>query len=151
MYEDKKDLMYASFDRDLSTDEQKSLREALGNSADLQKEFNDLKELRKKVSLAGEVSFKPFFSERVMERLSLQFEPVEAVLSVFSSLKYAFFRVSAGAAMACLIIIFFNVNKADNSQSELSITSQSITLSESEDSFENAYEQITWLMLEEVL
>ena len=63
------DLLYRSFEEELKLEDRDRLNKALKMSDDLRKEKKQLEKLRKTVSTLGTESFKPFFEERVMQRL----------------------------------------------------------------------------------
>ncbi|OJJ20787.1 hypothetical protein BKI52_09390 [marine bacterium AO1-C] len=67
-YQNAYELLLASFDRELTSDEQASLEQGLADFAELRAEKTDLENLR---TLVGDQSyaFKPFFSGRVMHKI----------------------------------------------------------------------------------
>jgi anti-sigma factor RsiW len=70
MNQDLLTLLYRSLDEDLAPAERKALEEALAASQDLRLERERLLAVRAAVSGSAADSFKPFFAERVMRRLS---------------------------------------------------------------------------------
>jgi len=63
------DLLYRSFDSDLSAEEQHLLEQALRESDALKTEKEKITAIRANLALEKEQSFKPFFAERVMNKI----------------------------------------------------------------------------------
>ena len=64
-----KQLLYESFDRNLSNREQDVLDKALADSIELQSERTHIIEMREKLSNSNEQKFEPFFADRVMTKV----------------------------------------------------------------------------------
>ena len=78
------ELLYRSFDDELSQAEQQQLDQALLESKDLREEKTRIAQMRTAISDSGEKSFKPFFAEKVIRRIR---EAQQAQESFFDSPK----------------------------------------------------------------
>lgn len=100
------DLLYRSFDDELTEAERQELNSALSASPDLQEEKKQLLELRGMVGESSVSAFKPFFSARVMQRVKeLQGGPEEFL----HALTWSFKRLAVAGAMAAVLLIAVNV------------------------------------------
>jgi hypothetical protein len=97
------DLLYKSFEVQLTKHEQHQLERALADSEQLRAEKERIAVLRKSVAAGTNDSFKPFFADRVMQRIRAQREENEQEL-FFDSLIH-FFRPIAIAAIVLVIIL----------------------------------------------
>ncbi|MFQ5752288.1 MAG: hypothetical protein ACE5HI_09850 [bacterium] len=100
------DLLYRSFDEELSKAEQSELKKALAASPELQKEKVRIAELRQAIAINAERSFRPFFAARVMQRLKTDAPKEE---DFFASLVWAFQRIALVGAIAILLLIANNI------------------------------------------
>jgi hypothetical protein len=106
------DLLYRSFDEELTPQEAKDLREALAASETLRGEKRRIEAMRKMVATSGQDTFKPFFAERVMRRV-VEVREGRNGATLGEWLARVFPRVAlAGAAVAAGLVIF-NLVKAD--------------------------------------
>ncbi|MCK4762225.1 MAG: hypothetical protein KAW12_08510 [Candidatus Aminicenantes bacterium] len=109
------DLLFRSFDDSLNAEEQKELETALENSQTLREEKRQLEMQRTAVAAAGAgLSFKPFFAERVMRRVTTENKKESYSDIFFETLFSLFKRVALAGAAACLIIISYNLVKGEN-------------------------------------
>ncbi|MHC4951191.1 MAG: hypothetical protein ACYTEU_09445 [Planctomycetota bacterium] len=144
MQDEIRDLMYASFERELNEEEQKKLDEALEHSQILGKEHQELTELRETAGAAGDVSFTPFFADRVMERITFLEQESLNPSALFDSLRFAFRKVAVGAALACLVLLFFNLRSVEQPQTAQATESSEVYM-------EDVFEQYTMQVLEGIL
>jgi hypothetical protein len=101
------DLLYRSFDGELSPEEQMELRDALAASEDLRLEREKIEAVRRMVSASGRDTFKPFFAERVMSRIGDLRASSNGMWTLQEWLTRVFRRVAfAGAAVAVGLLIF---------------------------------------------
>jgi anti-sigma factor RsiW len=107
------ELLLRSFDEELSAEEGKELREALAASEALRHEKSRIEKMRKMVSESGADTFRPFFAERVMRRVTEMREARNGVWTLQDWLSRVFRRVAiVGAAVAAGLVIF-NLVQAD--------------------------------------
>ena len=107
------ELLYRSFDEDLTGDEERELREALAASEALRREKDRIEAMRNMVSASRVDTFKPFFAERVMRRLSEVRESRNGIWTLQDWLSRLFRPVAiAGAAVAAGLLVF-NLVQAD--------------------------------------
>ncbi|HTY11236.1 MAG TPA: hypothetical protein VMF88_09210 [Bacteroidota bacterium] len=103
-------LLLRSFDSKLRESDQRRLDDGLASSEDLRRARNDIATLRRRLGEMKEPSFKPFFAERVVQRLGrVESSLMEQYLSVFRS-------VAIGAAVLVIICGAYNISR-DNSVS----------------------------------
>lgn len=111
------ELLYRSFDEDLSDAEHEELSQALAVSADLRTEKVRITTMRRLVKEDAAGSFQPFFSARVMHRIKAKKTQVE---DFFSSLVWSFRLIALVGALAALLLV------AHNSLQSKSLTLDSI-------------------------
>ncbi len=103
------DLLYRSFDEQLSAEEQRKLDEALAQSPGLRHEKQVLEIIRNKLHRQmGSQKFRPFFAERVMAEIRARSrqEPFwESLVAVFRP-------VAIAAAIAMVAIIGYNLTQS---------------------------------------
>jgi hypothetical protein len=114
--ERKQELLYASFDRELTAAEQKELQEGLRDPV-LKAEEEELKKMR---ALLGNTSwdFGEGFAERVMERLAREKEGGKVVAMEASGQFLSLFRKIAAASIAAIIILLFTIYMTSGSLSK---------------------------------
>ncbi len=100
------ELLYRSFDDELTKEEQRELVEALSFWPELREEKKRITEMRQMIASEAVRSFKPFFSNRVMRRLK---EKTTTGEDFFESLLWAFRRIALAGALALLLLIANNV------------------------------------------
>ena len=121
MYE----LLLRSFDDELSSKERKVLQEALTQSEELRAEKVRIEQLRRQLAEAGRASFKPFFAERVVNRIRGLEERVQQ--DFFEALSYFFKRVVVLGAV--LVILMLSAQfLAPSQQPEYEINDRQTTL-----------------------
>jgi predicted ATP-dependent endonuclease of OLD family len=101
-------LLYRSFEEKLEEKEQKQLEEALKKSEELRQEKEQVSAMRKDVSDSGHKTFKPFFAERVMNRIIAE-ERKSPAVSTFEPLKAVFQRLAIAAAIVIIALVVYNL------------------------------------------
>jgi len=114
------ELLYRSFDDDLSGAELAELEAALAVSEDLRKEKEEIASMRKTVSASGAKGFGYMFAERVMKRIEAEragsaepagtsVEVKEGAPTLFESLLRAFRPVAIAGVAAVLALMVYNI------------------------------------------
>jgi len=106
-------LLYRSFDEKLTPAEQQQLKEALNQSKELQEEQKRIAEMRIKIKESSTQSFKPFFAERVMQKISRSCEKENKQEMFFDSLFSIFRPMAIAATILLLVIMSYNIMKTD--------------------------------------
>ena len=103
----KRELLYASFDRDLSTEEKRLLEEYL-KDPDLKAEEEQLREMR---GLLRETSwhFDEGFTSRVMQRLREEKEQTKVVEMENTGQFFSLFRKIAVASIAVIAVLLISI------------------------------------------
>ncbi len=105
-------LLYRSFDEALSEKNQKLLDTALEESEELREERDRAAAQRKAITKSTHPSFKPFFAERVVNRIhSLGYQNSQE--SFYESLKILFRRFVLVGAALLIALILYNVQSGD--------------------------------------
>ena len=104
-----KKILYLSFDTDLTAEEKKLLEDVLAESEELRKEKEQLGGMRKAIASEQKENFKPFFADRVMQRIDSLDNPVEKSEQFFASLLSLFRPVAVIGATVVFILTAFNV------------------------------------------
>jgi len=101
-------LLLRSFDERLTDSEQRRLESALTTSEELRTAKEEIVALRRRLQgMKGEM-FKPFFTERVMERLH---NPELSMAEYFASV---FRDVAIGAAVLVIICSVYNISRENS-------------------------------------
>jgi len=138
------DLLYRSFDADLTEEERQRLDEALATSEALQTEKERITSIREVLSKNATDSFKPLFTERVMRALETA-EETDVSTDVFFESLYRFFRpVALAAAAAAILLVSMNLWDSDD-------ITLAAALGMQEDSIEVMFETPLEAILEEPL
>ena len=132
------ELLYCSFDDELTQNEKELLEKALSKSEKLRQEKNNIAAMRATISKGTSQSFHPFFTEKVMRRIH---EEEKVQDTFFESLVYMFRPVAIAAAILIAALISYNLIRSD----QLSVAS---AFAEPEITLEQAYEPIVILTLE---
>ncbi|HTX17185.1 MAG TPA: hypothetical protein VMG34_00890 [Bacteroidota bacterium] len=99
-------LLLRSFTAPLSDDEHRTLEAALASSGELRACREELKELRTILPPKEQASFKPFFAERVEERLRSGGSPID------SRYFLAFRPIAAAAAILVILLSAYNLSRS---------------------------------------
>lgn len=121
------ELLYRSFDGDLTQEENNLLEKALQESFKLREEMTKMILLRTHVSGSAAKSFKPFFAERVANRMKeiANSNPQQEFLG---SLSYVFRRVAIGAAIVFTLLFSANLIEGKFHSFEKNVTSSEMSL-----------------------
>jgi hypothetical protein len=106
------DLLYRSFDDNLTPEENEELNKALAKSQELREEKDRIAAMRSVLSASGAKSFRPFFAERVMHAITSAAERRNGLELFFESLQFSFRRVAVVGATAILILLAYNIMKS---------------------------------------
>jgi hypothetical protein len=137
------ELLYRSFDADLTPKEQALLDEALAASEDLRTERLRILAMRQDVSRSGVDTFKPFLATRVMARIAESAEREATSERFLGALSHAFRRVVLAGAIVIAGFIIYNITVSD----EISLTT---VLGVPEISIEEVFEPPTSPILEDL-
>jgi anti-sigma factor RsiW len=107
------ELLYRSFDGELTPDEEKELREALAASQELRREKDRIEAVRQMVSASARDTFKPFFAERVMRKVTESREDASGMWTLQEWLSRVFRRVAIAGAGVALGLVVLNLVQAD--------------------------------------
>ena len=102
------ELLCKSFDSELSREEKRQLEEALADSSELRQEQERIAAMRESISTGAARSFRPFFAERVMNRIASLDEVKNGAQQFFESLQFAFRRVAVVGATAIVLLAAYN-------------------------------------------
>jgi anti-sigma factor RsiW len=107
------DLLYRSLDSELAPQEQKQLDEALTQSEALRVEKKKLLAMRGAVGSSASGTFRPFFAERVMQRVKAE-SAENGLQEFFESMVVVFRRVALIGAVAAVALVAMNLSSADD-------------------------------------
>jgi|WetSurMetagenome_2_1015567.scaffolds.fasta_scaffold35159_2 hypothetical protein len=107
-------LIYKSFDGALSIKEAELLKRELSNSTELKGTYEQIKKIRSAVSVSSVTSFKPFFEERVLNRLNNQVKPEGYISGWAESFTVSFRQIAVSALVLLCLLIFYNLNNGNN-------------------------------------
>ena len=141
MDEKTRNLLYRSFDEDLTPEEKKGLIEALENSFELKQEKEQIVQLRKNIKEGKASSFKPFFAERVLNRIQASGKNREEE-TFFNSLFVLFRPVAIAAAVLTIFVAGYNIANSGNVSLEGALAIPEVTL-------DDAYETSLAVVIEE--
>lgn len=111
------ELLYRSFDDELGEKEQKQLEEALKGSEELRKKKEKITTLREAVSKGAAQSFKPFFAERVVNRIQ-SLDEKNGLETFYEALKAVFRRFAIIGAAVMIVLIAYNLGTGDSLSSD---------------------------------
>ena len=110
-------LLYKSFDGSLSEKEQTLLNGGLEHSEELRKLRDQIKELRDVVHKSKNDSVKPFFEERLLNKLNASSKS-DKFSEWAESFVFSFRRIVFAAAIFLGFLILYNVNQGNFSAIE---------------------------------
>jgi len=126
-----RDLLYRSFDDTLSDKEQNELDQALNHSPQLREEKKEAEKLRQTAAKSGSsLSFKPFFAERVVNRLRTEDKRESRAEVFFETLFGLFKRVALIGAAACIVVIAYNLARGENLKADDALFVSQVTYEE---------------------
>ncbi len=107
------ELLYRSFDNALTSGEQKQLERALKQSKELREEKRQINTMRTAISDSPAKSFKPFFTDKVMQRIS-SFNNAKTTPDTFFESLFTIFRpVFVTATILLIALLSYNLIKSD--------------------------------------
>lgn len=124
------ELLYRSFDGELSPDERAELESALAGSPELRREQDELLATRRAVKASAAESFGPFFAERVMRSIREEREEEAEGARFLESLQYVFRRVALVAAALVAFLLIYNMNQGGVSVAAAFGTEETVTIEE---------------------
>jgi anti-sigma factor RsiW len=102
------ELLYRSFDGELSKQERRQLKDALADSPELREERERIAAMRDSIASSAARSFRPFFAERVMHRITSLGKARNGAQQFLESLQFVFRRVAVVGATAILVLVAYN-------------------------------------------
>jgi hypothetical protein len=106
-------LLYRSFDAELNPEEKERLDRALKESEELRKEKEQILAQRQTLAASSVPSFKPFFPERVMNRIETLGQKNNGFESFYETLFLMFRRFAIVGAAILLILLIYNLQTGD--------------------------------------
>lgn len=122
------DLLYKSFDSSLTSKEREILKKGLTESAALRKEKEKIELMRERLADSKQVSFKPFFAEKIINRIQTDRKQQEQQESVFDSLVTLFRPIAFTTAMILIILLSYNMKKTENYSLAGALGQEQVTL-----------------------
>ena len=108
------ELLYRSLDGQLTPDERKILQDALADSEDLRQERSRIMAVREMVSASRAESFRPFFAERVMQRVKSLGEDRAIGWTLQGWLPRIFRQVGLAGAVVALCLAVLNLVQTED-------------------------------------
>ncbi len=107
-------LLYKSFDAELSIRESKMLENELENSKELRKLQEQISAMRKAVQNSKSESLKPFFEERVLNKIKSNIEPISFYNELGEMFGTVFKQIALGAVILIVALVIYNFNHGNN-------------------------------------
>ena len=123
------ELLYRSFDDDLSKKEQDFLEKALKDSEKLRRERDKIIAQRQALSETAAHSFKPYFAEKVMERIE-SLSDKNGLEKFYETFKAMFRRFAIAGAIILIALIIYNLRIGENISSEEIFYTSDLTIEE---------------------
>lgn len=121
-------LLYRSFDGELTPDEKEKLAFVLQNSSTLRTEKKQIEQLRRMITANKNYSFKPFFAERVMQKV-MNLAESKPVQELFFESLYSIFRpVAIAVTIILFALISYNLSKSDQITLNKALAQPEVTL-----------------------
>lgn len=111
-------LLYKSFDGILTIKEAELLKEELRKSPELEETYNQIKKIRSAVGEASEESFKPFFEERLINKIFNTEKKENPLVNWTDSFSKSFRQVAYTAVVILTLLVIYNVNSGNISSIE---------------------------------
>ena len=127
-----KQLLYESFDRNLSNREQDVLDKALADSIELQSERTHIIEMREKLSNSNEQKFEPFFADRVMTKVRESHNQNDSN-EFFEGITLLFRPVAIAATVIIITLVSINLLKSNQASFEGALAVPEVTMSDAYD------------------
>jgi len=106
-------LLYRSFDDELNPEEKERLDRALKETEELRKEREQILAQRQALAESSAPSFKPFFPERVINRIESLGKKKNGFESFYETLLLMFRRFAIVGAAILLILLIYNLQTSD--------------------------------------
>ncbi len=123
-------LLYRSFDDELNEKEREQLEKALKESKELQEEREQIIAQRQALAASSPPSFKPFFAERVMNRIETLGRKNNGLESFYETLLLMFRRFAVIGAAILLLLLIYNLQTGDILSSEEMLFASDFTFEE---------------------
>lgn len=123
------ELLYRSFDSDLEEEELRLLEEELEKSSELRAEKEQILARREAVSKTASLSFRPFFAERVMNRIQ-EISQKNGLEAYYETFKAIFRRFAIVGAVVMIALIVYNLGAGDSLSAEEIFYASDVTLDE---------------------
>ena len=107
-------LLYKSFDAELSNKESKILENELKHSKELRKLQEQISAMRKAVQNSKSESLKPFFQERVLNKIKSNSEPISFYNELGEIFGGVFKQVALGVVILLLALVIYNFDQGNN-------------------------------------
>lgn len=124
-----RDLLYRSFDEDLSTKKKIQLENSLKKSEALRMEKNQIQHMRETLAGFEELSFSPFFVKRVVSRLKTS-RPKNGLESLYLSMKSIFRPIAVAGTVLLLALLLYNIRLGDSLNSDEVLYASNATIQE---------------------
>ena len=111
-------LLYRSLDEELNREEKENLEKAIKESAELRIEKERLLAQRQAIAESRGLFFKPFFTERVMDRIKALDQKKNGFESFYDTLLLMFRRFAILGAAILLLLLIYNLQVGDILPSE---------------------------------
>ena len=103
------ELLYRSFDGELSKKEHTIIMNALESSEELKKEQERIIKIRKNIAVGLNQTFQPPFADKIMRTIRSQKEPQNRQIDeFFNALVLSFRKIAVAGALGALIILTTN-------------------------------------------
>ena len=106
-------LLYRSLDGELNETEMQQVREALRQSEELRREKERILAQRRAIAESPKPSFKPFFAERIMNRIESMGEKKNGQEAFYETLLVMFRRFALAGAAILIILLLVNLSTGD--------------------------------------
>lgn len=123
-------LLYRSFDDELNPEEKERLDRALKESEELRKGKEQILAQRQALAESSSPSFKPFFPERVMNRIESLGSKKNGFEFFYETLLLMFRRFAIVGAAILLILLIYNLQTGDVLSSEEILYASDFTFEE---------------------
>jgi hypothetical protein len=141
MDEKNKSLLYRSFEQELSPEEKENLEQALSRTEELRREKETIIQLRRTIREGKVDSFRPFFADRVLNRIQA-YSKGRNDESFFDSLFMIFRPVAIAAVILIIMVTVYNITTSGQLSLESVLAVPEVTL-------DDAYSSSLALVIEE--
>ena len=127
------ELLYRSFDGQLTVEEQRQLDKALSGSQALQEEKEAIATIRRAVSNSATQTFKPFFAEKTMQHIRSRSEKAAKFEEVFNLWLWSFRRLALAGTLAIILLLVINVMSIGNLSIDSALVIPQLTIDDAWD------------------